>query len=63
MLDSDVSIVIWFLELEGVRYLVGKYIEYDVNLFIDFVNGVYKFEDVVMEVELNVFKVDGEIEN
>ncbi|NRB51606.1 MAG: AsmA family protein [Saprospiraceae bacterium] len=62
-LDSDATIVTRFLELEGARYLAGKHIDYDAKLFIDLANGVYKFEDVVMEIESNVFKVDGEIEN
>lgn len=62
-LDSDASIVTRFVELEGARYLAGKHIEYDARLFIDLEKGLYQFEDVVMEVESNVFKVDGQIEN
>ena len=62
-LDSDATIVTRFLELEGARYLAGKHIDYDARLFLDLENGLYKFEDVVMEIESNVFKVDGEIEN
>lgn len=62
-LDSDATIVTRFLELEGARYLAGKHIDYDARLFLDLENGLYKFEDVIMEIESNVFKVDGEIEN
>lgn len=62
-MDSNASIVTRFVELEGARYLAGKNIDYDARLFIDLENGLYQFEDVVMEVESNVFKVDGKIEN
>jgi len=62
-LDSEASVVTRFVELEGSRYLAGKHIDYDARLFIDLENGLYKFEDVSLAIESNVFKVDGEIEN
>ena len=62
-LDSDATVVTRFVELDGLRYLPGKAMSYDAKLFIDLENGLYRLEDVVLDVESNVFKVDGEIEN
>ncbi|MEZ5041248.1 MAG: AsmA family protein [Saprospiraceae bacterium] len=62
-LESNAAINTRFVELEGQRYLTGKNIGYDARLFIDLENGIYKFEDVALDVESNIFRVDGKMES
>ncbi len=52
-----------FIELEDGRFLNGKDIYYDADVFVDLKNGAYKFRDVELGIGTNVFKLKGGIEN
>lgn len=51
-----------YVELGKVRYLVGKEIAYDAKVFVNMTSGVYDLENVKLELENNVFKAGGIIE-
>jgi hypothetical protein len=62
MLESDAILLTRFLEMEKQRYLSNKSVNYDAKVLVNLEEGTYKLERVNLEVESNVFKVDGSIE-
>jgi hypothetical protein len=62
-LKSEADLKSHFIELADGRFLIGKDVYYDADVFIDLKNGVYKFQDVELGVGANVFKVKGTMEN
>ena len=58
-LTSFANITTDFIELSDGRYFVGKDIDYDAKINVDFTEGTYEFEDVNFGIESNVFKVGG----
>lgn len=61
-LDSDAELETRFIELEGGRYLAGKNLAYEAVVDVDMANGKYTFKEVNLDVESNVFRVDGYLE-
>ena len=61
-LVSDALLLTRYFEMDQLRYLSNKTVSYDAKLFIDLEEGVYRFDQADLEVETNLFKVDGSIE-
>ncbi|PHN01733.1 AsmA family protein [Flavilitoribacter nigricans] len=61
-LESDAELESRFVEMDGARYLAGKNLNYDAVVDVDMANGKYEFKEVSVDVESNVFRVDGYIE-
>ncbi|MEZ4993858.1 MAG: AsmA-like C-terminal region-containing protein [Saprospiraceae bacterium] len=61
-LDSDAKLEFRFVEMDGQRYLAGKNLAYDAVVDVDMTNGKYQFKEVMLDVESNVFRIDGSIE-
>ena len=61
-LDSDAQLESRFVEMDGARYLAGKNLSYDAVVDVDMANGKYEFKEVSVDVESNVFRIDGYIE-
>lgn len=62
MLESDAILLTRFLEMEKQRYLSNKSINYDAKILVNLEEGIYQLDRVNLELESNVFKVDGSIE-
>lgn len=62
-LTSFANIKTDFVELSDGRYFVGKDIDYDAKINVDFTEGTYEFEDVNLGIESNVFKVGGLVQS
>ncbi|KAA3635358.1 MAG: hypothetical protein DWQ02_10020 [Bacteroidetes bacterium] len=62
-LKSEADLKSHFIELDGGRFLNGKDVSYDADIFVDLKNEQYKFQDVELRVGTNVFKVKGDLEN
>ena len=60
-LDSDAKLVSEFIEIDGVRYLIGKALNYGANIDVNLKDGIYTFKDVELMIESNTFNVDGTI--
>ena len=61
-LESDADLESSFIEMAGARYLAGKNLSYDAVVDIDMANGKYEFKEVSVDVESNVFRIDGYVE-
>jgi hypothetical protein len=61
-LDSDADLEFHFIEMDGQRYLAGKNLNYDAVIDVDMDAGKYQFKEVMLDVESNVFRIDGSIE-
>lgn len=61
-LESEAELESRFIELDGARYLAGKNVNYDAIVDVDMANGKYEFKEVSVDVESNVFRIDGYIE-
>ncbi len=61
-LDSEATLTSRFADLDGLRYLPGKQLSYDAQVFVDLGKGSYELQDVMLEIEDNAFKVEGSIE-
>ncbi len=62
-LNSDARIQSRFVEVEGLRYLVGRPLTYDAQVRVDLQEGIYQLQQVTAGVSDNSFKVDGVIED
>lgn len=62
-LESKAQVQFEFADLDGIRYLPGKAVSYDVELAVDLEAGTYALQRGVLEVDGNIFKVDGTVEN
>ncbi|MCB0704063.1 MAG: AsmA family protein [Saprospiraceae bacterium] len=51
-----------FIETGTSRYLAGKKLGYDAKLLVDLDEGLYEFTDVLLEVDGNVFRIEGHID-
>ena len=60
-LKSTAAFTSNFIEIEELRYLVGKEFGYKADVLVDLEKGNYEFQDVDVEIESNVFNVDGTI--
>ena len=56
---SVASIQSEFIEIGGERYVVGKNLAYDAIVNVDLQEGTYEFENANLELEGNVFNVNG----
>lgn len=61
-LDSEADLEFRFFEMAGIRYLAGKKISYDAVVDVDMTSGKYQFEEVMLDIESNIFRMDGSIE-
>lgn len=61
-LDSEAELESRFLEMDGKRYLAGKNLAYDAVIDVDMANGKYEFKEVELDVESNIFRIDGYVE-
>lgn len=61
-LESEAELESRFVEMDGARYLAGKNVNYDAVVDVDMANGKYEFKEVSVDVESNVFRIDGYIE-
>ncbi len=48
-----------FIEIGGERYVVGKNLAYDANVYVDLQEGTYEFDNANLELEGNIFNVNG----
>lgn len=62
-LKSEANLKSHFIELDGGRFLNGKDIVYDADIFVDLKEEKYKFQDVELRIGTNVFKVRGALES
>ena len=62
-LKSTADLKSHFIEMDGGRFLNGKDIKYDATVNVDLKEEKYKFDNVELEIESNVFKLNGAIEN
>ncbi len=62
-LESEAQIQFEFADLDGIRYLPGKVVAYDVELAVDLEAGTYALQRGALQVEGNAFKVDGTVES
>ncbi|MCG8328190.1 MAG: AsmA family protein [Chitinophagales bacterium] len=62
-LKSDAEISTRFADLEGIRYLPGKKLNYDASIAINLKEGIYELEEVLLDIEGNAFRLDGNIES
>ena len=60
-LSSFADIKSEFIDVQNVRYLAGKNLVYDAKIKVDLENKRYTFDDVVVGLESNTFKIDGKI--
>lgn len=60
-LISNADIYSDFVEIDKQKYLVGKKISYDAQIDVDLDKGVYLFDKVIVNVENNRFRVDGNV--
>ncbi len=58
-LKSIASLQSEFVEIGGERYVVGKNLAYDAIVNVDLQQGTYEFENADLELEGNVFNVNG----
>ena len=61
-LKSKATLVSRFADIGEKRFLPGKKLGYDAQIFVDMDAGKYEFKEVQLEVESNTFNVDGSIE-
>lgn len=61
-LDSQADLKSSFVEMGGIRYLVGQNIAYDAEILVDLKEGLYDFQQVNVTLQENVFEADGTIE-
>lgn len=61
-LESNAELVSEFIEMEGKRYLPGKNLNYDAVIDVDMAQGKYTFKEVMLDVESNIFRLDGSVE-
>jgi len=61
-LQSRADIKSNFVEMGGIRYLVGQDIAYDAEILVDLEEGLYDFQQVSVELHDNIFETDGTIE-
>lgn len=61
-LSSYADIHFHFFQSEKEQFLVDEEIIYDAKVDVDFENGKYEFDDVIVGVSSNIFNVDGSIE-
>ncbi|MCR9100882.1 MAG: AsmA family protein [bacterium] len=62
-LESEAQIQFEFIDLDGIRYLPGRAVSYDVELGVDLQAGTYTLQRGALQVEGNAFEVDGTVEN
>lgn len=62
-LKSTAEIKSHFIEIGEVRYLVGKKLGYDAEIFVNQANGANEFRTMELMIEDNVFIVDGFLTN
>jgi len=62
-LKSKAAIQSRFFEVGEVRYLVGKKLGYDADIFVNQANGANEFRKVKLMIEDNVFNVEGFLTN
>ena len=60
-LISEADFATNFIELDGLRYLEGKDLGYKADILVDLEKGQYDFKELEVEIESNVFKIDGSI--
>lgn len=61
-LRSEAQLKSGFAEFDGMRYLVGKEVSYDAEIVVDLEKGLYEFRDVLLNIESNEFRVEGQME-
>lgn len=61
-LRSEADLKSSFVEMGGIRYLVGQDIGYDAEILVDLEEGVYDFQQVSVTLEENIFQADGTVE-
>lgn len=61
-LKSQADIKSSFVEIEGVRYLVGQNIGYDADLLVNMDEDLYDLQKVKVTLGENIFEVDGTFE-
>lgn len=61
-LRSEAALRSGFAEVDGIRYLVNKKVNYEADIDVDFEEGNYKLKDVTLAIGANAFKIGGSIE-
>jgi hypothetical protein len=62
-MNSEAQLMTRFLDMDGVRFLPGKAINYDARIAVDLKEGVYELEEVMVDIEGNTVRLDGRIES
>ncbi|MCI5082348.1 MAG: AsmA family protein [Saprospiraceae bacterium] len=62
LLKSNALLLTRYFQMDDQRYVSNRNINYDAKIMVDRKEGIYNFDNVKVEVETNVFKVDGSIE-
>ncbi len=50
-----------FIDMDGLRFFAGKAVSYDANVDVDLEKGNYIFDNVEVDIESNVFRINGNI--
>jgi len=61
-LDSEAKIDCRFIEMDGKRFLAGKQLGYNVDVLVDLKNGLYEIKNADFQLESNIFKINGQVE-